>query len=1105
MASIEGQRGMPRPRPPYPAQSGLWGKPTNINNVETWANVPIAMRLGGEDYARTGTRGSKGTKIFSLVGKINKTGLVEVPMGITLREIVEDIGGGIPDGKQLKAVQTGGPSGGCIPEQHLDEPVDYDSLTRLGSIMGSGGLIVMDETTCMVDLAHYFLSFTQDESCGKCTPCRIGTRQMAEILERIKKGNGHPDDLGKLEELAETVRLTSLCGLGQTAPNPVLTTLRYFRDEYQAHVEEGRCPALSCMDLVYFEINEDCVGCGICLKECPSQAITGEKKLSRQGSRIMIELSVDGRKVEVEEGASVLDAARRAGVYVPTLCYQPDLSPFGGCRMCVVEIEGVRGFPTSCTTPAEQGMVVRTDTEKVQAMRKGVLELLLTEHPSACLVCEDRLDCWDTHECTGRAEITTGCKFCPSHARCQLQEVVQHVTGEEGPTIGLSCTYRAIPVDRRNPFIDWDHNLCILCGRCVRACEEQSFTCTLDFMHRGGETRVGTAFGRTLRESGCSFCGACVEACPTGTISERVRRWEGPAQDHIATTCSFCSVGCAFELGVRNGRVIEALPRRRGEADARDACVRGRFAVVEFVRSVRRLKSPLVRRHGELIEVPWETALEAAAEGIGRFDPERAALVYSGSCSNEDIYAAHKFARDVLKTPHVDSSLRLSYAPLRSPNRRPGAGRGGAGDRGRPGLLASGARPQSPAGGKGGSDPAGAGGTSRHRPVRARLLRDPTRTRGGAAGARPAAEAADPRRGRRDAGRRRARRRDPRGREAGGLRGGGVRHRADASGAANRDLLAAVAGALGAEVLPLLSRANDRGAMEIAAHFDRSGLTAPEIFAAARSGEMDLLYLIGEELWPADYQVKFTVVQDMFLPTGAGEIADVVLPAASFAEIDGTLTNLEGGVRRLRRAIRPIGASKPDWEILSRLAEKLGAEEFGCGKPSEIMSELAEAVPFYQGATYEALEHDGAFFGRSEARGDRAPAASTDSGVARGPETPNADYPFSLVAEYDEYTYRATPLRSEVHGLRKLEPPAAVALSPRDAETLGVAPGSPVRVISRRGSASAKALPSEGVQQGVVRMVARGGDGSPTPLLELVLDPVSKAPEQTCAVRIERV
>ena len=278
MASIEGRRGMPRPRPPYPAESGLWGKPTNINNVETWANVPLVLRAGGDAYAGTGTETSKGTKIFSLVGKISKTGLVEVPMGITLREIVEDIGGGVPDGKALKAVQTGGPSGGCIPEEHLDAPVDYDNLAKLGSIMGSGGLIVMDETTCMVDVAHYFLNFTQDESCGKCVPCRVGTRQMAGILERIKRGEGRPEDLGKLEQLAETVRTTSLCGLGQTAPNPVLTTLRYFRDEYEAHVNEGRCPALSCKDLIYYEINEDCVGCGICLKECPTQAISGERK-----------------------------------------------------------------------------------------------------------------------------------------------------------------------------------------------------------------------------------------------------------------------------------------------------------------------------------------------------------------------------------------------------------------------------------------------------------------------------------------------------------------------------------------------------------------------------------------------------------------------------------------------------------------------------------------------------------------------------------------------------------------------------------------------------------------------------------------------------------
>jgi NADH-quinone oxidoreductase subunit F len=278
MASVEGRRGMPRPRPPYPAESGLWGKPTNINNVETWASVPIIIRQGADEYAKIGTETSKGTKIFSLVGKINNTGLVEVPMGITLRQIIEDIGGGIPDGMRFKAVQTGGPSGGCIPEEHLDLPVDYESLKEVGSMMGSGGMIVMDETTCMVDLAHYFLSFTQEESCGKCTPCRIGTRQMVGILDKIKQGAGSPEDLVQLEVLAETVKLTSLCGLGQTAPNPVLTTLRYFHDEYEAHVHEKRCPAFSCTDLIYFEINANCVGCTVCVETCSTGAISGERK-----------------------------------------------------------------------------------------------------------------------------------------------------------------------------------------------------------------------------------------------------------------------------------------------------------------------------------------------------------------------------------------------------------------------------------------------------------------------------------------------------------------------------------------------------------------------------------------------------------------------------------------------------------------------------------------------------------------------------------------------------------------------------------------------------------------------------------------------------------
>lgn len=277
IASIEGKRGMPRPRPPFPATSGLWGKPTNINNVETWANVPIIIRNGAEWYASIGTETSKGTKVFALTGKVKNTGLVEVPMGITLREIIFDIGGGILKDKKFKAVQIGGPSGGCLPEEKLDLPVDYESLTRAGAIMGSGGLVVMDQNTCMVDVAKFFLNFTRAESCGKCTPCREGIQRMREILQNICKGKGTLEDLDRLETLANTIKDTALCGLGQTAPNPVLTTLRYFREEYEAHIRDKRCPAGICQDLLtYFIQPELCRGCTACVRVCPVGAISGE-------------------------------------------------------------------------------------------------------------------------------------------------------------------------------------------------------------------------------------------------------------------------------------------------------------------------------------------------------------------------------------------------------------------------------------------------------------------------------------------------------------------------------------------------------------------------------------------------------------------------------------------------------------------------------------------------------------------------------------------------------------------------------------------------------------------------------------------------------------
>ncbi len=279
LASIEGNRGMPRPRPPFPAVSGLWGKPTVINNVETWASIPVIILKGGKWFAQIGTETSKGTKVFALTGKVNNSGLIEVPMGTTLREVIFDIGGGIKGGKKFKAVQSGGPSGGVIPAEYLDTPIDYENLQKLGSIMGSGGLIVMDEDDCMIDIAKFYLEFTVEESCGKCSPCRIGGRQMHGILDKISKGKGELEDIEKLKKIGQAMQRASLCGLGQTAPNPVLSTLRYFEHEYRQHIVEKKCTSGSCKELVSYVIDpQKCIGCGLCAMKCPVNCISGEKR-----------------------------------------------------------------------------------------------------------------------------------------------------------------------------------------------------------------------------------------------------------------------------------------------------------------------------------------------------------------------------------------------------------------------------------------------------------------------------------------------------------------------------------------------------------------------------------------------------------------------------------------------------------------------------------------------------------------------------------------------------------------------------------------------------------------------------------------------------------
>jgi predicted molibdopterin-dependent oxidoreductase YjgC len=562
--------------------------------------------------------------------------------------------------------------------------------------------------------------------------------------------------------------------------------------------------------------------------------------------------------------------------------------------------------------------------------------------------------------------------------------------------------------------------------------------------------------------------------------------------------------------------VIEALPGKDGPVNQGDSCVRGRFSVVEFIRSLGRLKSPLLSRKGELVEVPWEIALQAAAEGIRVAPPGKSALVYSGSCTNESIYFAHKFARDVLKTTNVDSTVRFSYGPLLDAN-----GNGTAAARisdltEAAAVLVVGADPDfsHPVLAQKLKQAVNAGHTSlvviaphatglssyasceiRHKPGEEGQILDSLSERlhgGKYPSPRDDAERAAEILGKR--------------KEEGLIIvvfGSGLMRRLE--GTSNRERIGEVAKALSARVLPLLSSANDRGAVEIASFFACDGLTAPEIFRAARDGELDFLYLMGADIPPGNYDTTFVLVQDMFLASEAGKAANVVLPAASFTEVEGTYTNMEGRIQRVRAATRYAMGSMSDCDILSRLARKLEAPEFDQTRSSKIMAEIAATVPFYKGAAYKALERNGGVFGRTATVGMRqSPLATRTARVPRS-EQPGGDYPFSLIAEWDEYVYKAAPLASQVRGLQRLEPAGKVMLSLSDAEAMGVESGMPVNIISRTGSVVARAAVSEGIQEGTARMVARGGDGSVAVLLHDLFNPASETPEEICAVQIERM
>lgn len=369
-----------------------------------------------------------------------------------------------------------------------------------------------------------------------------------------------------------------------------------------------------------------------------------------------IKLTINGKEVKTRQGATILEAAREADIYIPTLCYHPSLAPYGGCRMCIVEVEKMRGLPPSCTTPATDGMVVHTETPQLQELRRNILELILTEHPHACLTCWRKSRCHPWEICLRNAAVTERCVLCSKNYRCELQQVSDYVGIKE---VRLPYSYRNLPIERDSPFFDRDYNLCILCGRCVRVCQEIRGRGAIAFTYRGSQALVGTAFGITLKEAGSEFCGACVDACPTGALMDRSNKYIVEPDRTVTTTCIYCGVGCSLKMEIKGEKIVRVIPDPEGVVNKGQACVKGRFGIPEVVHHPSRLSQPLVRKNGKLEEASWEEALNVVAEGLGKYRGDQVAVLASAKCTNEDNYVLQKFARTVLATNNVDHCARL--------------------------------------------------------------------------------------------------------------------------------------------------------------------------------------------------------------------------------------------------------------------------------------------------------------------------------------------------------------------------------------------------------------------------------------------------------------
>jgi len=778
-----------------------------------------------------------------------------------------------------------------------------------------------------------------------------------------------------------------------------------------------------------------------------------------------VTLSVDNRALVVPHGSTILEAARRHDIYIPSLCAHKDLTPFGGCRLCIVEVDGMRGLPTACTTPVEPGMAVRTHTALLHEMRREILQLVLSEHPCSCLVCDEATECRNYATTIRKVGVTTGCRWCPNDGRCELQEVAAYLKLSE---IKYPVSYRGLVVEKNDPFYDRDYNLCILCGRCVRVCQEVRAAGTLAFSRRGYQTIIGPAFGRSHLDAGCEFCGACVEVCPTGALSEKANKWDGKPDREEITTCPLCGVGCQLRLLVRSDEVIGTLPADDPLINNGQLCVKGRFCVAALVNGHERVARPYRVHEGLRTEITWVEALDRAAEALAACAPDEFALLVSPDMTNEDLYIAQKFTRVVVGSPHVDTSARLFYGDGLSAYLR---------------LLAA-SVPLSEVKQAAAILCVGLDtrfgrsvvGVELRRAIRrgAKIITIHPRSHSlgfisdrwlqPAPGTeldliRALAELTAGRACEADADVQSS---------AHLLRQAstvvilvGSEYMAHGDSGAILEAIAQIADNLGAAVMALPAQSNLVGSLLMGAYPELlpGGFTAddaesrerlakqwgtvlPEpvtswnIAALSSARRVKVLYLVGT-LVPAPRTLADIIIfQNIYPPTQVRD-ADVVLPAAAFTEVDGSLVNGEGRVQQVRPAVAPPGTALPHWEILCRLARRLGRPGFEFASAQDVRKEISALVPGF-GDPMEPTRRPGLL---------PAGVPSAVFAARRGkPGQTGRSAPYSLSISLAEHTYHGYSLSLWVEGAARIFVEETLDINPDDAAALGLSPGERVVV-----------------------------------------------------------